>query len=240
MPSTIDLRRRIRSTKNTQQITKAMKMVSAAKLRRAQDAVVASRPYAEKLAEMIASVAGGLSGDAHPLLRRPPENPRTVLVVITSDRGLCGAYNTGLVRQAEAYLRAAGAREVAIVGVGRKGTDHFRRRGASFADRRLLAESTPLAHARALAASLSARFAAGEIDQVDVLFSAFRSALSQLPTVETVLPVTLPAGEAAAAPVDYLIEPAPAELLARLLPQAVEARLYHAILEAIASEHGHG
>ncbi len=239
MPSLKVIRKRISSVRNTQQITKAMKMVSAAKLRRAQEAVVASRPYAEKLSELLANVSGELPEDAHPLLRRPPENPRTVLIVLTADRGLCGAYNSALLRQAEAYLREAAGREVALVTVGRKGGDYFKRRPVTIAERRLQADATPLALARALAASLSARFVAGEIDRVDLLYSRFRSALSQVPTVETILPVTLEkTKEEAAAPVEYLVEPDPATLLARLLPQSVEARIYHAILEALASEHG--
>ena len=238
MPSLKVIRKRIGSVRNTQQITKAMKMVSAAKLRRAQEAVVASRPYAQKLSELLANVAGELPEDAHPLLRRPPENPRTVLIVLTADRGLCGAYNSALLRHAEAYLREAAGREVALVTVGRKGGDYFKRRPVTIAERRLQADATPLAQARALAASLSARFVAGEIDRVDLLYSKFRSALSQVPTVETILPVTLEQKEEEAAPVEYLVEPDPATLLARLLPQSVEARIYHAILESHASEHG--
>ena len=238
MPSLKVIRKRISSVRNTQQITKAMKMVSAAKLRRAQEAVVASRPYSEKLAELLASVAAVLEGDVHPLLRRPPENPRTVLVVLTADRGLCGAFNASLLRKAEAYLREAGAREVALVTVGRKGSEYFKRRPVTIAERRLVAEMAPLALARALASSLSARFAANEIDRVDILYSRFRSALSQEPTVETVLPVSIERAEGAPAPVEYLVEPDPTALLARLLPQSVEARIYHAILESLASEHG--
>ena len=238
MPSLKVIRKRIASVRNTQQITKAMKMVSAAKLRRAQEAVVASRPYAEKLSELLANVSGELPEDAHPLLRRPPENPRTVLITLTADRGLCGAYNSALLRQAEAYLREAAGREVALVTVGRKGGDYFKRRPVTIAERRLQADATPLALARALAASLSARFVAGEIDRVDLLYSRFRSALSQVPTVETILPVTLEKKKEEAAPVEYLVEPDPATLLARLLPQSVEARLYHAVLESLASEHG--
>ena len=237
MPSLKVIRKRISSVRNTQQITKAMKMVSAAKLRRAQEAVVASRPYSEKLGELLANVATVLPGDAHPLLRRPPENPRTVLVVLTADRGLCGAYNSALLRQAEAYLREAAGREVALVAVGRKGGDYFKRRPVTIAERRMQSETTPLVLARALASSLSARFVAGEIDRVDLLYSRFRSALSQIPTVETILPVTVERAEDAPAPVEYLIEPDPATLLARLLPQSVEARIYHAVLEALASEH---
>jgi F-type H+-transporting ATPase subunit gamma len=238
VPSLKIIRKRISSVRNTQQITKAMKMVSAAKLRRAQEAVVASRPYAEKLGELLANVAGVLPGDAHPLLRRPPENPRTVLVILTADRGLCGAFNSALLRQAEAYLRQAAGREVTLVTVGRKGGEYFKRRPVTIAERRLQSESTPLAQARALAASLSARFVAGEIDRVDILYSRFRSALSQIPTVETILPVTVERKDEEAAPVEYLVEPDPATLLARLLPQSVEARIYHAILESLASEHG--
>jgi F-type H+-transporting ATPase subunit gamma len=238
VPSLKVIRKRISSVRNTQQITKAMKMVSAAKLRRAQEAVVASRPYSQKLAELLANVAAVLPSDAHPFLKPPPENPRTVLVVLTADRGLCGAYNAGVLRRAEAYLREVSGREIALVTIGRKGGDYFKRRPVTIAERRLQSDTTPLALARALAASLSARFLAGEIDRVDLLYSRFRSALSQVPTVETILPVSIERKDDAPPPIEYLIEPDPATLLGRLLPQSVEARIYHAILEALASEHG--
>src|SRR5207249_4453153 len=134
MPSLKAIRKRISSVRNTQQITKAMKMVSAAKLRRAQDALVAARPYAAKVSELLASVASAVPEDAHALLRPVPEVRRLRLIVITSDRGLCGAYNSGLLRQADAFLRQGG-REVVLTVVGRKGVEHFRRRRVEVTDR---------------------------------------------------------------------------------------------------------
>jgi F-type H+-transporting ATPase subunit gamma len=237
MPSLKVLRKRITSVRNTQQITKAMKMVSAAKLRRAQEAAVAARPYAAKLTELLTSVAGTLSAEAHPLLRRVAEPARVHLVVITSDRGLCGAYNSGLLRRAEAWLRENGGRQPSVTIVGRKGADFLRRRSAPVSDRHVQVAPT-VGLARELAAKLTARFTAGEVDRIDVLFSAFRSALSQTPTVETLLPVATEAlGEGGGRP-DYVFEPDAASLLDRLLPQYVEVRLFRALLEAAASEHG--
>ena len=128
------IRKRIASVRNTQQITKAMKMVSAAKLRRAQEAAVQARPYAEKMTELLKNVAARVANDAHPLLT-PREEKKVQLVLFTSDRGLCGGYNTNMIRAAEAFIRQQGAREIELTLVGRKGGDHFRRRGAKIADR---------------------------------------------------------------------------------------------------------
>src|SRR2546430_7611401 len=135
MPSLKIIRKRISSVRSTQKITKAMKMVSAAKLRRAQEAVVAARPYAQKLTELLQAVASAITDDAHPLLRAADEPARVRLVVLTSDRGLCGAYNAALLRQAEAFMRGQSGREVSLTIVGRKGVEYFRRRSATIADR---------------------------------------------------------------------------------------------------------
>src|SRR5436309_13992720 len=135
MPSLKAIRKRIASVRNTQQITKAMKMVSAAKLRRAQEAAVSARPYAHKLTELLQGVAGEGTDEAHPLLRAVESEARVSLVLISSDRGLCGAYNAVLLRQAEAYVRRQTGREVSLTVVGRKGVEHFRRRAVHIADR---------------------------------------------------------------------------------------------------------
>lgn len=238
MPSLKLLRKRIASVRSTQQITKAMKMVSAAKLRRAQEAAVAARPYAAKLSELLSSVAATVSADAHPLLR-PAEEPRRVhLLLITADRGLCGAYNSNLARNAEAFLRENRDREVSLTVVGRKGFEYFRRRRATIADRYVPIGGVSIELAREIAGKLTARFASGEADRIAILYSAFRSALSQVPTVETLLPVAPEKAGEPGGKAEYLIEPGTVELLDRLLPQYVEVKIYRALLEAIASEHG--
>jgi F-type H+-transporting ATPase subunit gamma len=236
MPSLKALRKRIATVRSTQKITKAMKMVAAARLRRAQDAVERARPYADKLRELFAAAAAGLEGDVHPLLARRDER-RIDLLVLTSDRGLCGGYNANLLRHAEALQRDRGSAEVAIAAVGRKGVDYFRRRGGRVVLQKLGILTTPAPDlARELAQEVARRFVAGETDAVYLVYSRFRSAISQIPTSFALLPVPVPAGDIPRT--DYIFEPARRELLALLLPRYVEALVTQALLEAVASEHG--
>jgi F-type H+-transporting ATPase subunit gamma len=214
-----------------------MKMVSAAKLRRAQEAVVAARPYAVKITELLGSVAGAVQDDSHPLLRPVVETRRVRLILVTSDRGLCGAYNANLVRQAEAFRRQAGG-EVVLTVVGRKGLEYFRRRKAEITDRYAPVTGPAIAIAREIAAKAAAEFGSGAVDRVEILYSHFRSALSQTPTLETLLPVQVASVAEGATATDYLMEPDRESLLDRLLPQYVETLIHKALLEATASEHG--
>jgi len=235
------IRKRISSVRNTQQITKAMKMVSAAKLRRAQDAAVAARPYAEKMSELLKNVAVRVSNDAHPLLQTREEK-KIELVLFTSDRGLCGGYNANLIRSAEAFIRRhAPDKEVELTLVGRKGADHFRRRRAPIADRYLNVLATPPDElATAIGQKLIARFINREIDAVYILYSHFRSALSQVPTLEKLLPVSLTEtrDNEPQQLTEYLYEPGVEQLLASLLPRITDVVVQRALLEATASEHG--
>jgi len=229
------LRKRISTVRSTQQITKAMKMVAAAKLRRAQEAAERARPYAEKLAEMFAAVAGEAGPEAHPLLVRRDER-RIDVVVVTSDRGLCGGYNANLMRTAAPLLDRSD-REVSAVAVGRKGLEALRRRDAL-----IVSEKTGIANTAAtelsaeLAEEVTGRFLAQDSDAVYLVYSRFRSAIAQIPTVVPLLPVTLP--EAAETSVEYIFEPPKPELLGTLLPAYIQAQLLQALLESIASEHG--
>ena len=235
------IRKRISSVRNTQQITKAMKMVSAAKLRRAQDAAVAARPYAEKMTELLKNVAARVSIEAHPLLQTREEK-KLDLVLFTSDRGLCGGYNANLIRAAEAFVRRhAPDKEVELTLVGRKGADHFRRRRAPIADRYLnFLATAPDELAAVIGQKLISRFINCETDAVYILYSHFRSALSQVPTLEKLLPVSLSATDEAAAQqlTEYLYEPGIEQLLASLLPRITAVAVQRALLEATASEHG--
>lgn len=236
MPSLKALRKRVATVRSTQQITRAMKMVAAARLRRAQGAAERARPYAAKLAEMFAAVAAEIEPEAHPLLARRPER-RIDLLVLTSDRGLCGGYNANLLRQAAAFLRERAAAEVSLAVVGRKGLEHYRRRGARIVIHRLGILTTPaVTMASELAKELTTRFIAEETDAVYLLYTRFRSAISQIPTVTPLLPVAPPTSEGPV--VDYLYEPDRPALLARLLPRYIEALIAQALLEAVASEHG--
>ena len=235
MPSLKALRKRISTVRSTQQITKAMKMVAAAKLRRAAEAAERARPYSSKMTEMYAAVSAGVEPESHPLLARRPEQ-RIDVLVLTSDRGLCGGYNANLLRFAGAFVRER-AVETSIVVVGRKGLEYYRRRQAKVVMHRLGILTTPPATMAAeLAAEVARRFAAEETDAVYLVYSRFRSAIAQIPSVVQLLPVAAPADDAPAA--DYIFEPERPALLARLLPRYIEALLTQALLEAIASEHG--
>jgi F-type H+-transporting ATPase subunit gamma len=236
MPSLKALRKRIATVRSTQQITKAMKMVAAARLRRAQEAAERARPYAAKLAEMFTAVAAGVQPDVHPLLARREER-RFDLVVVTSDRGLCGGYNANLLRHAEAFRRQRTGAQAAILAVGRKGDEHFRRRRAIVVSRREGVLTTPAPRLAAeIADELMRRYVAEESDAVYLVYNRFRSAMSQVPSVVPLLPMAAPAEEAP--PVDFIFEPVRPALLTRLLPRYVEALVTQALLEAAASEHG--
>lgn len=235
------IRKRIGSVRNTQQITKAMKMVSAAKLRRAQEAAVQARPYAEKMAELLKNVSSRVSSEAHPLLR-VREQKKIQLVLFTSDRGLCGGYNANLIRAAEAFVRQhAGDKEIELTLVGRKGADYFRRRRANIAERYTdILYKVPEELAAEIAQKLIGRFVNGETDTVYILYSRFRSALSQVPTLERLLPVALAEARETDAQqqTEYLYEPGVQQLLASLLPRITDVAVQRALLEATASEHG--
>jgi F-type H+-transporting ATPase subunit gamma len=233
------IRKRISSIRNTQQITKAMKMVSAAKLRRAQEAAVAARPYADKMTELLRNLTARVSRDVHPLLK-PRDEQRVHVILFTSDRGLAGGYNANLIRAAEAFIRREGVgKEINLVLVGRKGADYFRRRRATIADRFVNILATPAQElATGIAEAAIERFVKDETDAVYILYSRFRSALSQVPTLEKLLPIPLPETENTDQLTEYLYEPDAETILASLLPAVVQVAILRALLEATASEHG--
>jgi F-type H+-transporting ATPase subunit gamma len=237
MPSLIDLRRRIRSVKNTQQVTKAMKMVSAAKLRRAQDRVVAARPYAAMFRQVLGDVAAAVAGDeragSNPLLARRPEN-RVLLVMFTSDRGLAGAFNSNLIRASAQFVQERAAGSVSLDLIGRKGRDFWRKRGATIVGERTgLSEKGAYADAAGIAQEIIRRFTDEETDAVYLLFNEFKSVVSQKMTITRVLPMELPErGQG----LDYIYEQPPDELLGTLLPRYVEIAVYQAMLESGAAE----
>ena len=214
MPNLKALRKRIATVRSTQQITRAMKMVAAAKLRRAQEAAERARPYAAKLAEMFEAVAAGVEPDTHPLLARREER-RIDLVVVSSDRGLCGGYNSNLFRHLAKFVRERAGQELGLVVVGRKGFEYYRRRGTSIVSQQVGILTTPPATmAAALAAEVAGRFEREETDAVYLAYNRFRSAVSQTPGVVPLLPVAPPAADER--PVDYIFEPPRLELLGRL------------------------
>lgn len=244
MPSLLDYRRRIRSVKNTQQITKAMKMVAAAKLRRVQDRAVAARPYSTILEKMLANVVAASAGDdsvaGEPLLEVRPEE-RIQAVLLTSDRGLAGPFNTNLLKTGQKFATDHGRDSVIEWElVGRKGRDYWRKRHAKTSGELLgVAEYARYADAQALARKLVERYRHAEVDAVYLIFSEFRSVMSQAPVVRRILPVTAPDSQGAGqtGTTDYLFEQPAGELLRTLLPQYVEVQVYRAMLESAASEH---
>lgn len=235
MASLKAIRKRISSVRNTQQITKAMKMVAAAKLRRAQEAVVASRAYAEKLGEVVAGLASESSLREHPLVRERGAQGRVMLLVLTSDRGLCGGFNTNLLRQAEKFL-AQPERTTVLGTIGRKAHDFYKRRSVEIVEHVTTGGTAPIELARDVVARAVARFMNEEVDAIYILFSRFRSAISQVPTVERLLPIEAPA--ATDNPREYLFEPDRNAVIEDLLPRYVEVKVFQAVLESIASEQG--
>ncbi len=238
MPSLIDLRRRIRSVRNTQQVTKAMKMVSAAKLRRAQDRVLQARPYAAMFRDVLADVSAAVATDerlaSHPLLAQRPER-RVLLVLLTSDRGLAGAFNSTLIRSAQQFISGHGGAEVSLVLLGRKGRDFFRKQRVPIAAERIgISQGVSYSDAAAITAEISGRFEREEIDAAYLLYNEFKSVVAQKLTLARILPFEMPAGGSGR---EYIYEQPPRELLATLLPRSVEIAVYHAMLESVASEH---
>ena len=266
MPSLIDIRRRVKAVKSTQQITKAMKMVSSSKLRRAQERIVRSRPYAKEMLRVFNNLATRTEHATHPLLNDDPLAARTLLIVITADRGLAGSFNTNVAKAALQFTleqpKAPDGRDVALALVGRKGRDFFMRRGFDVLYEEVgLFQNVKWSHAQAIAQTAIKEFLGPEISSVYLVYNEFRSVISQRVVIEKLLPIPrLNEAEAAAAgkpaagqaldalsakaadpsaspAVDYLFEPDPAELLNLLLPLHVAVQVQRALLESSAAEH---
>jgi F-type H+-transporting ATPase subunit gamma len=237
MPSLIDIRRRIRSVRNTQQITKAMKMVSAAKLRRAQDRVMAARPYVAMLRGVLANLAAAAAGGGaleHPLMARRPAE-RILLVLITGDKGLAGAFNTNLIKGAQRFLVERSDAAVSLELVGRKGRDFFRKRGGKVSGEHVnLAAKVQYGDTAAIARKAMEMFTAGEIDAVHLIYNEFKSVMAQRLVEVRVLPAEIPD---AAQPIDYIFEEPAEKMLGDILPRYVEMEFYRALLESSAAEH---
>jgi F-type H+-transporting ATPase subunit gamma len=235
-----DIRRRIRSVESTQKITRAMKLVAAAKLRRAQERILSARPYAIKMAELLASLVSRTESEEHPLLtRRPPARRR--LVIITADKGLCGAFNSNVLRASLAFLREAGRTDVTLVVVGKKARDFFRRRQWEVKSEMLgFFDRLAYSHARELADQLMNEYLSGEVDEVHLMYNEFRSVAVQRVKREQLLPIEpaqVPDAEEAAGG-DYIYEPSPEAILAALLPRHVTTQVYRALMESVAGEYG--
>ncbi len=239
MPTLLDIRRRIRSVKNTQQITRAMKMVAAARLRRSQERVLNARPYANQTLALLASVAARTEQRAHPLLARRPVE-KVLLVLVTADRGLCGAFNANLIRAAQTHLAEVAAETLqhsSLIVVGRKGRDYFRRRPLT-----ILAEHINLfgrlefSHAQAIAREIIELYTQQSVDAVDFLYNEFKSVLTQRLTIERYLPIKPIKPAEGEALIDYIYEQPAEEIFGALLPRYVEIEVYRALLESQAAE----
>jgi len=258
VPTLVDYRRRIRSVQNTQKITRAMKLVSAAKLRRAQARMFAARPYARMMLEVLRSLAQRAEVRAHPLLQKRPEE-RLLVLLLTGDRGLCGPFNTNILRLAEEFFaRQAQDTEVLLITIGKKGRDFYRRRRReTYAEYiNLFLRQVEYAHARSIAAQVIELYTNAEIDAVYLIYNEFKSVLAQRLIVEKLLPIegVLPTrqegalaiggGEGyppaaallAGAPVDYIYEQPPDAIFNSLLPRHIEIQLFRALLESAAAE----
>jgi F-type H+-transporting ATPase subunit gamma len=230
------LRRRIRSVENTKQITKALEMVAAAKLRRAQSRAIAARPYAVKISEMLANLAGAASELDHPLFQAR-EVKTTALVVVTADRGLAGAYNSNLIRAAEKRLREAPAGSIQLILIGRKGRDYFKRRTwPTLAVHTPVPAEASLEFARELTEDLIRRYLAGEVDRVEIMYTQFVTAMTRHIMTETFLPVGADAHKKESKG-DAIFEPDAESIFAELLSRYATAKLFAALADALASEH---
>jgi F-type H+-transporting ATPase subunit gamma len=238
MPALIDIRRRIRSVKNTQQITKAMKMVSAAKLRRAQEAMFAARPFARKMLEVLESMAARAKPEAHPLLAEHQGN-RILVVIVTADKGLAGGFNANIIRAAMQFLEQRAGSELSLDVVGRRARDFFRRREFRIRTEHVgIFQALRFPVAQGIAKDLIRIYTANEVDEIHLVYNEFKSVIQQKITVERLLPIPrLPVDDKEPA-FDYIYEPGPGDIYERILPRHVEVQVWRALLESQAAEHG--
>jgi len=244
MASLLDMRRRIKSVKNTQQITKAMKMVAAAKLKRAQDRVTAARPYAKKMTDVLSALSSNVTDEfSHPLLdARGDEN--YLVVLVTADKGLAGGFNANVIKATQAFTAQNPDKSIDMVAVGRKGRDFFKRRQTNISEEYLGLTGRGTANysdAAEISAEIIRRFSEDEgIDKVFLVFTEFKTVLSQKPVIEQLLPIPKieASEEDAGSTAEYIYEQPAAEIFGKLLPKQVETQIYRAMLESVASEQG--
>ncbi len=246
MASLLDMRRRIKSVKNTQQITKAMKMVAAAKLKRAQDRVTAARPFAQKMSEVLGGLSAKVADEfSHPLLDARGDE-KYLVVLVSADKGLAGAFNANVIKATQAFLKENGSKSSEMIAVGRKGRDFFKRRDVIFKDEYIGLTNTGSANltdALEIARKVIQTFTEDtSIDKVFLVYTEFKTVLSQKPVIEQILPIpridTDSDAESASSQAEYIYEQPAAEIFGKLLPKQVETQLYKSMLESVASEQG--
>jgi len=239
MASLKSIRKRINSVKSTRQITKAMKMVAAAKLRRAQENVLAARPYAEKLTEVLQRLSGSGGQAGNPLLQKERAE-RALLIVVSSDRGLCGGFNANICKAAEGFIRENTSRysEISVLTIGRKAHEYLRRRATIRKNYSNILSTLNYQEAALIGQELIEGYMADEYDEVYILYNAFRSVMSQDITLKRLLPIEAPQGTDEEFLPEAICEPSKEELLTELFPKHIEVQVFHAMLESVASEHG--
>ena len=242
MPSLLDIRRRVRAVKSTQQITKAMKMVAASRLRRAQERIQSARPFAVEARRVISSLAARVDTSAHPLLderKTPRAGGKAMLIVVSADRGLCGSFNTNIIKAASTFVVENPARQVALGLVGRRGRDYFARRGFEVLLEQInFFGHLKFDHAKEIADFAIDAFTSGKVDSVFIVYNEFKSVMTQRVDVDQLLPIPraeIQAETDAGARTEYLFEPSAEQMFARILPRHVEVQVFRALLESNAA-----
>ena len=233
-----EIRNRIASVSSTMQITSAMKMVSAAKLKKAQDAITAMRPYSDKLTELIQNLSGAIDGDTpNPYTQLRPVN-KALLIVITSNRGLCGGFNSNIIKATNSYLSKHANASVDLITLGKKGNDSLSKNNNINTNNNAIFDDLSFSNASEIAEAFMQAFAQKEYDRVDVVYNRFKNAASQVVTTETLLPISAETEDSNSATADYIFEPTQEEIVNELLPKSVKMQLFKALRDSFASEHG--
>ena len=233
-----EIRNRISSVSSTMQITSAMKMVSAAKLKKAQDAITAMRPYAEKLTELLQNVSATLDGDAGGEFTAQREINKVLVVVITSNRGLAGAFNTNVIKQSQALADSYAGKQVEFFAIGKKGNDFFRKQNTVIENKSEVYDNLTFENVAEIAEVLTEKFTSGEYDKIELVYNQFKNAATQIVQVEQFLPLAPIQSDVPVSTGDYIFEPSKEEIVLTLIPKSLKTQLYKAIRDSFASEHG--
>ncbi len=232
-----EIRNRITSVQSTMQITSAMKMVSAAKLKKAQDAITAMRPYAEKLTELLQSVSATLEGDAGGQFTAQREVKKVLIVAITSNRGLCGAFNSNVIKQSKTIADSYAGLQVDIFAIGKKGNDVLRKTNNVVENKSEVFDNLTFENVAEIAELLTSKFVSGEYDKIELVYNQFKNAATQIVQTEQFLPL-VPVQSSQSASADYIFEPSKEEIVETLIPKSLKTQLYKAIRDSFAAEHG--
>ena len=232
-----EIRNRISSVSSTMQITSAMKMVSAAKLKKAQDAITAMRPYAEKLTEILQSLSASMEGEIGGEFTAQREIKKVLIVAITSNRGLCGAFNTNVIKQVKVVADSYAGKQVDVFAIGKKGNDVLGKTGSVIANKSEVFDALTFENVAAISELLTEKFISGDYDKIEIVYNQFKNAATQIVQTEQFLPLA-PVVGAATASSDYIFEPSKEEIVLTLIPKSLKTQLYKAIRDSFASEHG--